>query len=287
MKLFYREFGSGNPLIILHGLYGSNDNWIALAKSFSQSFRVIVPDLRNHGNSPQSDTHTYRAMTEDIIQLYDQAEIQRAHALGHSMGGKLALYFALWHPGFVDKVVVADVSPIPYHKSDNRFLSVTGFHKKLMGILSSISIGNISTFGEADARLQNDIKDEHLRGLILKNIRKTKKGMRWKINVPALHKNLLHIMSGLEEPDYRRMKNDFPLLFIKGEQSGYIQSDDIKFIYSAFKNVAVQTIPDAGHWLHVDQPRVFYRMVTDFFKGTSNNSFASRFSAFFIDNANF
>ncbi len=264
MKLFYRELGSGEPMIILHGLYGSSDNWIPLAKSFSQSFRVIVPDLRNHGCSPHADDHTYPEMVEDIRELFERTNIQRAHILGHSMGGKLALFFALSYPTCINRLIIADASPKGCQVNDKRCLSIREFHKKLIHILLSINFEGISTYSEARAHVKKHIKDKRLVSMILKNINKTKNGMAWKINLPALKNHLSHIMTGICDFEGQEKIRDFRVLFIRAGHSDYIKQNDIEYIYSVFQNVNIQTIPGAGHWLHVDQPRVLCRMVTEF-----------------------
>ncbi|MFO7879387.1 MAG: alpha/beta fold hydrolase [Bacteroidota bacterium] len=263
MKLFYREYGEGNPLIILHGLYGSSDNWMSIAKTLSSDFRVIVPDLRNHGQSPHHEDHSYPSMTKDLLELFKSCGIDKAHILGHSMGGKLAMFFAAEYPDMVDKMIVADMSPRSY-KNLSEPSGHVNFHLNLMDKLLQTDISSQDNFADVDETLSKYIADERLRGFFLKNIKKTDEGLEWKLNLKSLRDNLPEIMEGLYADDFATNKIRIPVLFLRAEKSDYISLDDFSFIRFIFPQSEIISIPDAGHWLHAEQPKLFIKNVRYF-----------------------
>jgi pimeloyl-ACP methyl ester carboxylesterase len=263
MDLFYEEYGEGTPLIILHGLYGSSDNWAGIARTLSQDFRVIVPDLRNHGNSPHSETHSYPAMTEDIKELFKTCRIEKAHLLGHSMGGKLAMFFGSEYPDMVDRMIIADMSPRSYKNLKEPSDNAT-FHLNLMDKLLQLHPEKLNSFADADDALAEHIPEKRLRGFLLKNIQKTDTGLAWKINLEGLKNNLPEIMEGFHADDFAENKIRIPTLFLRGEKSAYIPLEDFKFIRFIFPSSEIISIPDAGHWLHAEQPKLFNKNVRYF-----------------------
>ncbi len=264
MELFYQEFGEQNPepLIILHGLYGSSDNWLSLGKRFSENYRVIIPDLRNHGQSPHSDIHSFPAMTEDLFEIFKKLNIKKANLLGHSMGGKLAMFFTSEYPDFVQRLVIADISPRAY--SDEKNAPNASFHKALMESLLSVDMNKLDDYAAAEDALSEAISDKRLRQFMMKNLRKTDKGMEWQINLPVLKNQLSAIMEGLYPEDFNSMKIKTPSLFLRGENSDYIPLGDFNLIQHIFPNSRILTIPNAGHWLHAEQPDLLYRNVQYF-----------------------
>ncbi len=255
MKLYYREFGTGSEhLIILHGLYGSSDNWMSLGKQFGDKYHVIIPDLRNHGQSPHSNTHSFPSMTEDILELMQETQIERANFLGHSMGGKLAMFFTSEYPEKVNRLIVADISPREYKATDG--FSNTDFHANLMDKLASINLNSINDYADADIAMSRLIDDDRLRKFMLKNVRKTETGFEWKINLPVLRQNLENIMEGFHPEDFNDMKIHTPSLFLRGENSPYIPLVDFELIRHIFSDSEIITIPNSGHWLHAEQPKL-------------------------------
>ncbi|MEA1872880.1 MAG: alpha/beta fold hydrolase [Bacteroidota bacterium] len=264
MKLFYREFGETHQktLIILHGLYGSSDNWLSLGKRFSETYHVIIPDLRNHGQSPHSNTHNFSAMTEDLHELITTLNLKNTNLLGHSMGGKLAMFFTSEYPELIDRQIIADISPRAY--ADEEDAPNTGFHKQLMDALLNININTINDYSEADEAFLKVISDKRLRQFMLKNLHKTEQGMKWQINLLTLKKQLPAIIEGFHPEDFNNMKIKTPTLFLRGENSDYIPLNDFNLIEHIFLSSEIVTIPNAGHWLHAEQPDMVFRNVKYF-----------------------
>ncbi len=253
MKLFFRKYGQGPPLIILHGLYGSSDNWLSVAKTISDRFTVYLPDQRNHGHSPHDDNNDYGSMSDDLLEFANDQGLTKFFLAGHSMGGKTAVLFAVRHPERVSGLVVADISPfLELNKSSESFR----LHASIIRAISSLGISDASSRKEIDDRLSLMISSEKIRGLIMKNIeREPLKGFRWKINARALHNNIEKIMGGLPRPaaDYQEITG-FPVLFLKGEFSDYFPDNDIPDILRIFPGAEFRTVRNSGHWIHSDNP---------------------------------
>lgn len=254
MELFYREFGREKPdkLIILHGLFGMSDNWVTLAKQFAESYHVIVPDLRNHGRSPHSDEFSFELMMDDLTELMQKLEINHYTLLGHSMGGRLAMMYALEHPGRIDRLIVADMSL--------RKGKIRPEHKAILSVLSLVNLKDKKSYYEIEKTLKRFIRNERRVQFVMKNIARTEEGFRWKINPGALVKNIGKIMPELEsEKQYHK-----PTLFIRGGESDYILEKDHPAIFKHFPNARIETIEGASHWLHADRPLEFIRIVREF-----------------------
>ena len=264
MDLFCRISGDGFPVIILHGLYGSSDNWITISNKLSKNYKVIVPDLRNHGQSPHDDEMDFKSMTEDISELLKKLSVKECILMGHSMGGKLAMHFAMKYMEMIQKLIVVDVAPKSYMKGYSKHFE---FHKNMVNIMSKINVGEISTRSEIENELLKHEISERTVKFLLKNLKKNKNsGFQWKINVPVIHRNLYKLIDGTnEEEDFiGNFKFINPALFIKGEKSDYILEEDISLIKNMFSNVTVQRIQDAGHWVHAEKIDEFLSIVTNF-----------------------
>ena len=164
MKLFYRKYGEGPPLVILHGLYGSSDNWVTLAKKLSDSFTVYLPDQRNHGQSPHSETHDYDSMRDDLYEMVNDLALKKFFLAGHSMGGKTAISFALKWPEMLNGLLIADISPFTYETDGH---SAYNQHSIILNAILSFDLNKISTRNEAEKLLSEKIPSEKERGLIL------------------------------------------------------------------------------------------------------------------------
>lgn len=252
MELAYKVFGGGKPLIILHGIFGSSDNWVTVGKKLAESFRVFIPDQRNHGDSFHSDDFNYDAMAEDLLAFIKQHHIEKPVIIGHSMGGKTAMRFAVDHPALFDKMVIVDIGPKAYPAP----------HQSLISVMTSLNTNSIGTRMEADEQLQKHIPDPRVRQFLLKNLKRTGNGYKWKINLSVIAKNIDRMGEGFQRNAY----TDKPILFIRGGNSDYILDQDIISIASLFPNSNVITIPDAGHWVHADKPDEFIRAVEDFIR---------------------
>ena len=253
MKLYYREFGEGVPYIILHGLYGSSDNWASIARVLSDNFRVIVPDLRNHGRSPHSDEHTFSAMAADIIEMLDSLGIDRFFLAGHSMGGKCAISIASSAPERILGLVVVDISPFRPLETDN---PATRFHRLILDELTAFDFSDVRSRDEAEEKLAEKISSPRIRQFILKNItRLDDNSFAWNLNVKALLDNLDNKQTGFDRKlAGQEQFRGYPVIFIRGSESDYIPVEDIDLITSLFPSSEIVNIPGASHWVHADEP---------------------------------
>lgn len=271
MRLYFRKFGQGHPLIIIHGLYGSSDNWINIGRELSEYFEVFLLDQRNHGQSPHNAEHSYAAMKSDLLEFMDTQQIERAILLGHSMGGKTAMLFALQHPERVSRLVVADIAPkkytLPKQESPKNFSHLTIFKA-----MREVDFETAHSRSEIEKQLARHIWSKRVRKFLLKNIRRNKTKclgeahcFGWQINVEALYNNLDEILGGVDASEYKgKAVENFPALFLKGEHSGYLSPDDLPQIKKMFAFATLETIPQAGHWLHAEQPEKFIKSVQEF-----------------------
>jgi pimeloyl-ACP methyl ester carboxylesterase len=245
--------GQGPDLIILHGLFGSSDNWLSVAKVLANDYRVILPDARNHGQSPFSPIHNYTVMSEDLMELITFLNLQNPFVIGHSMGGKTLMKFLSLYTGIVAKAVVADISPRYYTKH----------HDHILNGLASIPVQTLDSRQVADQLLSEHIKEVGERQFLLKNLYRDENGQfHWRINLDVLTKEIENIGEGLSED----VRIETPVLFLHGGASHYLTERDIPLISKIFANYQIQTIDGVGHWLHAEKPQEFIQDVTTFFK---------------------
>lgn len=250
MNLHYRKFGSGEPLFILHGLFGSSDNWISLGRKFAKKYTVVLVDQRNHGQSPQSDEWDYHAMASDIKQLAEKLSYDEIYLLGHSMGGKVGITIADKHPGLIKKLVVADIAPKSYPIR----------HRMIIDGLLSINLDLIDSRQEADIQLENYVPEPGIRQFLLKNLDRDNGNFKWKINLDVINNHLENVGVATFPSD----KITIPVLFVRGINSDYVTDEDIMEIRTYFSNSTVESIGNAGHWLHAEQPEAFIKTVLHF-----------------------
>lgn len=250
MKLFFRQSGQGQPLIILHGLLGSSDNWFTLAKKFSETFSVYLVDQRNHGQSPHSEDFDYKVMTEDLEEFIHDHQLASPYIIGHSMGGKTAMNFAVKNPDKVDKLIVVDIVPKTYFVK----------HDRLIDGMEAIPLASISNRAEAESILSQFESDQGVRQFLLKNLSRDSEGkFFWKVNLPVLSKNLQLIGTDLEYPG----SFDGPSLFVRGSKSDYYKPGDEDLIKSKFTNARFAVL-DTGHWVQAEKPMEFAETVLSF-----------------------
>jgi pimeloyl-ACP methyl ester carboxylesterase len=253
MKLFCRKYGEGPPLIILHGLYGSSDNWVSIAKSLIDSFTVYLPDQRNHGQSPHSDIHDYESMRDDLYELATDLRLKKFFLAGHSMGGKTAISFALKYPEMLNGLMIADISPfineVNNHVAYNQ-------HKSILEAMLSIDLTKISRRDDAEESIKEKIKDEKIRGFVLKNLqRESANDFSWKLNAASLLINLKNIMKGIDLNTFTNQPiTGFPVIFLKGADSDYVLPSDYGDILKIFPAAEFTVVENAGHWIHADRP---------------------------------
>lgn len=252
MELNYKEFGQGDPVIILHGLFGTLDNWQTVAKQLAKDYWVFIVDQRNHGRSPHTVDFSYPLMAEDLKAFMDQHWLPRAHIIGHSMGGKTAMQFAFEYPDMVDKLVLVDMAPGANEPG----------HDLIFEALLSLKLDELEGRSEADAILGQKIETYGVRQFLLKNLTRNKTGgYRWKMNLPVIHKFYPKILEAVEpESPYEN-----PALFIKGALSDYILSKEEAVIRQCFTDVRIEAIEGAGHWVHADAPDKLLGLVKSFF----------------------
>lgn len=251
MQLFYKEYGVGKPVVILHGLFGFSDNWKSQAKVLANYFKVIVVDLRNHGRSEWADLHTYESMAIDVIETMDFLNLSQFHVIGHSMGGKVAIHLAQTYPERILKSVIVDmgVKSYPMH------------HKYLIEAIKAVPIDKISARSQVNTFLSNKIPEEGVRQFLLKNLYWIERGkLSWRMNIAVLEANMHLILAALPQTEVLT-----PTLFIKGTNSSYILEEDYEDIENIFLDSEIQSIKDAGHWVHADSFDSFLESVLAFF----------------------
>jgi len=260
MVLGFRKTGSGEPLIILHGLYGSGQNWFSIAQALSHSFTVYLVDLRNHGSSPHAPEHNYDVMTRDLESFIDDQKLTRAYILGHSMGGKVAMKYTLLHPERVSGLVVVDIAMRSYAMGED-FSPQLLVHQKIISALASLDLDFAETRDEIDKQLAQQLPQRSLRRFLLKNVKRDKKGkFVWGLNLNVLKENLQTLLDSVGIPG---QIYSGPVLVISGMQSGYIRQEDHRDFSEAFPAVEFIEI-DAGHWVHAEKPQELIRVLLKF-----------------------
>lgn len=252
MKLNYKILGSGEPLIIAHGLMGMLDNWQAPARWLEPHFRVIIIDLRNHGHSPHSADFSYDFMVNDVLELMDDLAVEKAHLLGHSMGGKVMMRLAQHFPKRTKKLIVADIGPkyYPIH------------HQKILAALKAVPLDQLSKRTDAEDFMQPFIPEASVRQFLMKSLFHKEKGsFDWRFNLDAIEANIENVGEATDDVEF-----DGVTLFIRGGNSNYITDSDWYDIKLVFPNSTLETIEGAGHWLHAEKPEQFCNSVIEFLK---------------------
>ncbi|MEQ8304107.1 MAG: alpha/beta fold hydrolase [Cyclobacteriaceae bacterium] len=250
MNLFYRELGEGEPLIILHGLFGSSDNWYSLSKVFAEHFHVYVIDQRNHGQSPHTEDIDYRLLADDLGDFIKQHNIKSPSVIGHSMGGKAAMNFAVKMPTVISKLVVVDMVPKAYPVH----------HDAILSGLQAIDLSKISSRGEADEQLKAFVPDAGVRQFLLKNLaRDEHKNLEWRINIPVIAKNIEALGADIHYDE----QFTHPTLFVMGSKSEYFAKGDEAIIEKYFPNASIIVL-ETGHWVQAEKPEEFAKTVMDF-----------------------
>jgi pimeloyl-ACP methyl ester carboxylesterase len=266
MKLKFRKLGNGPALIIVHGLYGSSDNWLTIAKELSNHFEVFLIDQRNHGNSPHANSHTYQDLKKDLLEFMDDQHIEKAILLGHSMGGKTVMFFAMDYPERVKSLLVVDIAPKNYSRISN-YSPQSIDHTSIVKAMLNFDLSAFKSRTDIDKKLAETIADKRIRQFLLKNLKRNEnKQFVWKLNIKTINEYLSQIMDGFEDDQYKNRKGNssFPVLFIKGANSNYICEDDHNLIRSIFPRAEITTIPNAGHWVHAEQAKLLVKTIEYF-----------------------
>ncbi|MGY8813919.1 MAG: alpha/beta fold hydrolase [Gammaproteobacteria bacterium] len=252
VKLNFQSYGEGKPLYILHGLFGSNRNWTGIARQLANSFQVITIDLRNHGESEHADSMSYTDMAEDITRVMSSRGHEAISILGHSMGGKTAMVLSLLNPSLVERLIVVDISPVPYRSN----------HDELISALQSLPISTLENRSQADSLLEQHIPEPMLRQFLLQNLIRDENGFKWRIHLNAIQEN--HSKLRDFPTDLAGKTYDNPALFISGERSDYIQAEHQDIIIGYFPAATHIIIDNADHWVHADKPAEVIKAVTEF-----------------------
>jgi len=253
LDLSYSEYGSGKPVVILHGLFGSKRNWQSIAKRLSAHHHVIAVDLRNHGDSPWGDAMRYQDMAEDIAALLKHRAVAPAAIVGHSMGGKASMVLALTEPKLVDRLCVVDISPAPSggtlidYIKDMRSLDLPIYDRR----------------SQVEEALKKTIADPSIRSFLAHNVKVESTGLSWQINLAALEAAFADIMGF---PDLHPKHFPGKTLFLAGGRSDYIQPHHHAVIESLFPNADIDVVPNAGHWVHAEQPAAFIDKINNFLR---------------------
>ena len=247
MELYFRELGQGQPIILLHGIFGSSDNWLTQSRILSSKFKTYAVDLRNHGQSPHEPLFDYPAMVNDLVAFINSHGIKDPVIIGHSMGGKVAMNFAVAHPEKLQKLIVVDMAPKPYDMEN--YVVLKG--------LNAVEIDKITTRQEADEQLAAFVDEADVRQFLLKNLsRKPEGGFKWKLNLPAITENIGNIGLALQFDG----TFDKPSLFVRGSRSNYVKDHDLERIRKICPAAELETL-DAGHWVPAEKPQEFVDLV--------------------------
>ena len=252
MILHSQIIGTGTPFLILHGFLGMSDNWKSLGKRFAaQGYQMHLIDQRNHGRSFHDPVFSYQAMTADLLLYCEHHNLDQVVLLGHSMGGKTAMEFAVAHPERVTKLIIADIAPRHYDEH----------HQDVLKGLGLLDLSIINSRAKADQVLANYIKEPGLRLFLLKNLYWIeKKQLALRVNLPVVTKEISQVGKALAITAVF----DKETLFVRGDNSSYITSLDETSIQKQFPKSQIKTVSNAGHWLHVENPEQFHQIVVDF-----------------------
>jgi esterase len=254
LELNYRVLGKGKPVIILHGVFGTADNWQTFGKKLAESYQVYLVDLRNHGLSPHSNTFDYPSMAKDIQQFCARHSIQKPVLLGHSMGGKVAMYCCVMYPELAEKLIVVDIAPRAYPVH----------HQKILEGLNAVRLEQATSRKDVEEQLGEYIPEFGVRQFLIKNLKRSAGNhFQWKLNVPVISNNIELI--GKKVPDDKPIK--IPAFFIKGEQSHYIRKSDYQQIKYLFPQATIASVTGAGHWVHAEKPAELLAEVQFFLSG--------------------
>lgn len=252
MKLFFRELGQGPPVVILHGLFGSSDNWMTQAKLLAPDYHVYLVDQRNHGQSPRAEEFDYSVLAEDLKGFLAERHLPEATLIGHSMGGKTAMNFAVKYPRQVKALIVVDIVPKTYPVH----------HDHILEGMEAIPVASLKSRGEADVVLAGYVEDPTVRQFLLKNLsRNPAGGFSWKVNLPVIDRHIGDISLGMVNPG----SFSGPSLFIFGRRSDYVKAGDDQTIRALFAAAETAWL-DTGHWVQAEKPQEFVDRVKEFLK---------------------
>lgn len=253
--LYSRIEGEGAPLLIIHGFLGTSDNWKTLSGQYAQQgLQVHAVDLRNHGRSFHSDVFDYTAMVGDVVNYCEASGLERVNIIGHSMGGKVAMFMAVLHPELINRLVIADIGPRYYRPH----------HQDILAGLNAVDFSRKPGRSEVEDILARHIDDAGTRQFLMKNLYWKEPGqLAFRFNLPVFNEKIDNIGQAL--PDGAAY--DGAVLFLRGDRSNYIKDQDIPGIKQHFPKAEIKTIANSGHWLHAENPGDFFKETLTFIKG--------------------
>ncbi len=251
VDLAFEEFGRAEqpPLIILHGFFASARNWRQVAERLSGRFHVYALNMRNHGGSPRAALMDYPSMAADLKQFLDSQGLSTASLLGHSMGGKVAMWFALNYPAYIDKLMVADIAPVSYVHCFNNTIQA----------LKALPLAGISNRKQAELLLADAIPELSYRQFLLQNLVLNKDGYGWRVDLDIFYRMAPNIIAFPDAGHLSPFAGN--ALFIAGADSAYVKPEAV---LPLFPEATLNTIANAGHWLHVQQPDAFIAIIENF-----------------------
>lgn len=253
MKLNYEIMGEGVPLFILHGMFGSSSNWKHIASQLANNFKIYLIDLRNHGESPHTPCFDYYMMANDIMEIVIDEDLEKINLMGHSMGGKVAMQYAFTYPKMIQTMIIVDITPKKYPL----------IHQNLLMQLNQIPLNKINKRQDVENYMNHTVS-ESVKKFMMKNLVKKHHNWRWKFNLSTLTKYYEILMDQI----ITSIPIAVPTLFLKGSNSDYIQKEDVALLDKYFMNYQVQEVPNSGHWVHIDNPKVFVEMFLSFVRAS-------------------
>ncbi len=251
-KLNFKTFGEGDPVIIVHGLFGMLDNWKTFARHLSEDYMVYIVDLRNHGKSPHVEGMDYKLMAQDLAQFLEDEWIYEAKFIGHSMGGKVVMQLSADFPELMEQQMIVDIGPKKYE----------GGHQTIFEALLSAPIDKASQRNDIQEHLSSYINELDVIQFLMKNLsRNPSGGFKWKMNLPEIYKHYEDILANIDIGQ----QIEVPSLFVRGSKSNYIDDELSDVIKKQFLNVRLQTVVDSGHWIHAEKPAELLSLTKEFF----------------------
>jgi esterase len=246
-------------LMIVHGLFGSLDNWQSLAKKWSEKYCVISVDVRNHGRSFHSDDMKFETLVNDLHRILIHENITKLHLLGHSMGGKIAMEFAASYPDLIESLIIVDVAPYPY----------SPHHTEVFDMLQAINLKSFSTRVDIEQEVRNRLENEGVIQFMMKNVRRNESRLdfEWKFNLKVLARDYLYLIQRIPSVGFKGRT-----LFIGGEESKYITKETSLHLFDLYPHAVLEYVSNAGHWVHADNPSEFYEKVTSFIDQVQNRN---------------
>jgi esterase len=256
VELNYQIHGEGEPVLVLHGLFGSGRNWSSIAKQLSSHHQVITVDLRNHGNSGHDVNMGYPEMANDVINLTQQLGLNEFSLIGHSMGGKTAMVASLLYPEAIHKLVIVDIAPVSYLTN----------HDDLIATMLSLPVHEIQSRNHADELLAKQIAEPTLRQFLLQNLVKDGNDYTWRINLQAIQENHTKLKQFPE--DVKTLSHNIPTLFLSGSLSDYVKPEHGETISDYFPQHEHVVVDNANHWVHADKPGEVIEIISNFMGNT-------------------